>query len=152
MIFEGEKGSITFYLNNKLIQSIPMYKDNDLETLKSNANRIILEGLKEGMNMKFMKKKFWLGVNKWRHSQFTDIDKDEDDIMLFTLAFFGLMKMKAIDEDGVGEGILVMGPRKKKKKKKPPPPPTPEPWKWTGKSSSCLAAIWPFSDTFRERI
>jgi hypothetical protein len=112
MIREGPEGSINFYLNNKLIQSLPSYESSDLNSIKSSANRIIVESLRQGNNIKFMKKKFWIAVSQLKEKKLND-----DDSLLFAVAFFALIKFNVIEEDAPHEGILVM-PKKKLYKKK----------------------------------
>ena len=112
MIFEGPQGSINFYLNGKLIQSLPSFESNDLNSIKNSANRIIIEGLRNGCNLKFIKKKFWVAVQGLKEKKLND-----DDSLLFAVSYFGLIKMNVIEEDAAHEGILVM-PRKKLYKKK----------------------------------
>lgn len=111
MINQGPAGSISFYLNGKLIQSIPMFENNDINTVKDSANRIIIEGLRQGNNLKFIKKKFWIAVQNLKEKKIND-----DDILLFAVSYFGLIKMNVIEEDAANEGILVMKPYKKKNK------------------------------------
>jgi hypothetical protein len=111
MIYEGPEGSINFYLNGKLIQSLPSFESNDLNTVKNSANRIIIQGLRTGVNLKFIKKKFWIAVQNLKEKNLSD-----DDSLLFAVSYFGLIKMNVIDEDAPHEGILVMKPYKKKHK------------------------------------
>ena len=111
MIHEGSEGSISFYLNGKLIQSLPSFQSNDLNSIKSSANRIIIQGLRGGCNLKFIKKKFWLALQNLKEKNLGD-----DDSILFAVSYFGLIKMNVIDEDADHEGILVMKPYKKKRK------------------------------------
>ena len=112
MIYEGPEGSINFYLNNKLIQSLPSFESDDLNSIKKSANNVIIESLRQGNNIKFMKKKFWIAV-----SQLKEKKLNNDDSLLFAVAFFALIKFNAIEEDAAHEGILVM-PKKKPYKKK----------------------------------
>ena len=111
MIHEGPHGSINFYLNNKLIQSLPSFESNDLNTLKKSANNVILESLRQGNNIKFMKKKFWIAIQNLKEKKLND-----DDSLLFAVAYFALIKFNVIEEDAAHEGILVMKPYKKKNK------------------------------------
>ena len=111
MIHEGSEGSISFYLNGKLIQSLPSFQSNDLNSIKSSANRIIIQGLRGGCNLKFIKKKFWLALQNLKEKNLND-----DDSILFAVSYFGLIKLNVIDEDADHEGILVMKPYKKKRK------------------------------------
>jgi len=115
MINEGPLGSICFYLNGELIQSCPMYEEDDVETLKNNAYRVIIQGMKQNCDIKFLKKKFWIATNNFRKVS----DLTDDDILLFAVSFFGLMKLNSIQEDAIHEGIHCF-PRKKKKKKSNP--------------------------------
>ena len=112
MIHEGSQGSISFYLNGKLIQSLPSFESNDLNSIKSSANRIIIQGLRGGCNLKFIKKKFWLALQNLKEKNLND-----DDSILFAVSYFGLIKLNVIDEDAAHVVILVM-PRKKPCKKK----------------------------------
>ena len=142
MIHEGSSGSINFYLNYKLIQSLPSFESNDLNSIKISANNVILESLRQGNNIKFMKKKFWIAVQNLKEKKLND-----EDSTIFAVAFFALIKFNAIEEDADHEGILVM-PRKKKniiKVKK-------DLIIGNGKScrtSLCLAAFWPFHGPFK---
>ncbi len=111
MIYEGPEGSINFYLNGKLIQSLPSFESNDLNTIKKSANRIIIEALRKGSNLKFIKKKFWIAVQNLKEKNLGD-----DDSILFAVSYFGLIKMNVIEEDAAHEGILVMKPYTKKRK------------------------------------
>jgi len=111
MIHEGSEGSISFYLNGKLIQSLPSFQSNDLNSIKSSANRIIIQGLRGGCNLKFIKKKFWLALQNLKEKNLND-----DDSILFAVSYFGLIKLNVIAEDAAHEGILVMKPYKKKRK------------------------------------
>ena len=139
MIHEGSNGSINFYLNYKLIQSLGSFDDRDVDTIKDSANRIIVEALRQGTNLKFIKRKFWTAVNNLKEK-----DTNEEDSTIFAVSFFGLIKMNAIEEDADHEGILVMPKRKKKKVKK-------DLIIGNGKScrtSLCLAALWPSGNPF----
>lgn len=111
MIQEGPHGSINFYLNNKLIQSLPSFESNDLNSIKTSANNVILESLRQGNNIKFMKKKFWIAIQNLKEKKLND-----DDSLLFAVAYFALIKFNVIEEDAAHEGILVMKPYKKKNK------------------------------------
>ena len=144
MIHEGSAGSINFYLNYKLIQSLGSFDDRDVNTIKDSANRIIVEALRQGTHLKFIKRKFWTAVNNLKEKDLCD-----EDSTIFAVSFFGLIKMNAIEEDADHEGILVMPKRKKKniiKVKK-------DLIIGNGKScktSLCLAAFWPFHGPFKD--
>jgi hypothetical protein len=140
MINQGPAGSINFYLNYKLIQSLGSFDDRDVNTIKDSANRIIVEALRQGTNLKFIKSKFWTAVRNLKEK-----DLNDEDSTIFAVSFFGLIKFNAIEEDADHEGILVMPLRKKKKVKK-------DLIIGNGKScktSLCLAAFWPFHGPFK---
>jgi hypothetical protein len=140
MINQGPAGSINFYLNYKLIQSLGSFDDRDVNTIKDSANRIIVEALRQGTNLKFIKSKFWTAVRNLKEK-----DLNDEDSTIFAVSFFGLIKFNAIEEDADHEGILVMPLRKKKKVKK-------DLIIGNGKScrtSLCLAAFWPWGGPFK---
>ena len=74
MIHEGSSGSINFYLNYKLIQSLGSFDERDVNTIKDSANRIIVEALRQGTNLKFIKSKFWTAVNNLKEKDLNDED------------------------------------------------------------------------------
>jgi hypothetical protein len=139
VIHEGSNGSINFYLNYKLVQSLASFDFRDVNTIRDSANRIIVDALRQGNNLKYIKRKFWTAVNNLREKDICD-----EDATIFAVSFFGLIKMNAIEEDADHEGILVMPKRKKKKEKI---------IIGNGKScrtSLCLAAFWPFYGPFKD--
>ena len=140
MIHEGKNGSINFYLNYKLVQSLASFDVRDVNTIRDSANRIIVEALHQGTNLNFVKKKFWIAVNNLKEKDISD-----EDSTIFAVSFFGLIKMNAITEDADHEGILVMPKRKKKKvRKKDLVIGNGKPCK----TSLCVAALWPWGDPF----
>jgi hypothetical protein len=101
-----------------------------------------VDALRQGTNLKYIKRKFWTAVNNLREKDICD-----EDATIFAVSFFGLIKMNAIEEDATHEGILVMPKRKKKniiKVKKDLIIGNGKPCK----TSLCLAALWPWGDPF----
>tara|TARA_R110002167_G_scaffold64339_9_gene181828 strand:- start:1161 stop:1577 length:417 start_codon:yes stop_codon:yes gene_type:complete len=116
MIYEDNWGSINAFYKGKMIVSRPAKK---IDNLRLNASTAILEGLRSGwtiqrfidFNLKFIK--------RLRYEEMNKIPGEEDwDIAM--IAVLMLIKLKAIDEDGDKEGLLIMGPKKVRLKNETP--------------------------------
>lgn len=108
MIYEDSWGSINAFYKGRMIISRPAKK---IDNLRQNAHEAIAEGLRAGwtfpkfihFNLKFIKKLRYVAKLK--------IPGEEDwDIAM--IAFLILIKLKAIEEDGDKEGLLIMPPKK----------------------------------------
>ena len=116
MIYEDNWGSINAFYKGKMIVSRPAKK---IDNLRLNASTAILEGLRSGwtiqrfidFNLRFIK--------RLRYEEMNKIPGEEDwDIAM--IAVLMLIKLKAIDEDGDKEGLLIMGPKKVRLKNETP--------------------------------
>lgn len=106
MINKGKDGSLSFFLENKLIASVPIDKDHSYEYWKRVGNDIILDGMRDS-EMKFngIKTAFWKCLHKMK--QYDNKLSQRDNIFV-AQAFMALIKLKQIDADGDQEGLLLM--------------------------------------------
>ena len=111
MIYQGEHGSVSAFYKNKLIVSRPLTKTRTLEAYKREANRVIIEGMRMGHSMEFIIKanKQFLKLLRYKEKN-KKPDREELDLMFMCMLI--LIKFKFIEEDGVREGLLVMGRKK----------------------------------------
>ena len=105
MIFQGKKGSLVFYFNNKIVGSLPLGK-RSLQDYEKQRDKLLREAL-EAEKLKEVKKIMWKGLHKFEGSPF----KSDNQFLCITMLC--LIKLRQIDPDGVQEGLLL-APRKKK--------------------------------------
>jgi len=111
MIYEGEDGSVNGYYKKKKIVSRPLGRGKTLETYKKEALRVLIEAMRDGNNIEKIKK---LSIQTLKNFRYNELikqpDREEMDFVLFTLLI--LIKLGVVEEDGVGEGLLVMCKKK----------------------------------------
>ena len=111
-IHEGPNGSINGYYKGKLIVSRPLDdKTRTVENYKNQSNSMLIEAMRDGNPLQTIKR---LSIQTLKHFRYQDLIKkpdnqDKDYILIVILL---LIKLKVIEEDGVGEGLLVMGKKK----------------------------------------
>jgi len=106
MINKGKDGSLSFFLENKLIASVPIDEDHSYEYWEKVGNDIILDGMRDN-KMKFngIKTAFWTCLHKMKYF---DNQMSYRDNIFVAQAFMALIKLKQIDPDGDREGLFLM--------------------------------------------
>mgnify|MGYP003676050984 FL=1 len=114
MIYEGGDGSVNGYFKKKLIVSRPLGDGRTLEGYKSESMRVLIQAMRDGNDLQKIKK---LALTTLKNFRYEDLikqpDREEKDFVLFTLLI--LIKLGVVEEDGVGEGLLVMCKKKPKR-------------------------------------
>jgi len=109
MINKGKHGSLSFFLENKLIASVPIDKDHPYEYWERVGNDIILDGMRDSkmklQGSRGIKTAFWKCLHKMK--QYDNKLSQRDNIFV-AQAFMALIKLKQIDPDGDQEGLLLM--------------------------------------------
>lgn len=114
MIFEGSEGSVNGYFKRKLIVSRPLGNGRTLEKYKTESLRVLIEALRGGTPLSKIKDLAYLTLKNFRYlEQIKEPTTEDKDFILFALLI--LIKLKVVEEDGVEEGLLVMGKKKPKR-------------------------------------
>ena len=110
-IYEGSNGSLNLFYNERLVSSFPLTNKKTFSRYKYQGDYIILKSMNEKLKLKqiIITFKSFCDLIYQRKKNNQAIRKS--DHQMFLSCFFGLLKLKQIDEDN----ILIM---KKKKKKK----------------------------------
>jgi hypothetical protein len=117
MIYQGSKGSINGFYKGKLIVSRPLTEKLTYKEYKVQADRTIIEGLREGYDIEFIKKSARRLLKLTRYENMIN-EPTKEDLNLILLSLFMLIKFREVEEDGEREGILVCGRKKPKKIRK----------------------------------
>jgi len=105
-IFEGSEGSVNGYFKGKLIVSRPLGDGRTLENYKKEAMRVLIEAMRDGHQLDHIKKLSYKTLKNFRYETLVkQPNTEEKDFVLFTLLI--LIKLGAVDEDGVKEGLLT---------------------------------------------
>ena len=111
MIYQGSKGSINGFYKGRLIVSRPLSEKLTYQEYRQQADRVIIEGLREGYNIDFIKKSSKRLLKLTRYEPLIK-EPTKEDLNLILLSLFILIKFREIEED---ESILVCGRKKPKK-------------------------------------
>ena len=111
-ISEGSHGSINGYYKGRLIVSRPLDgKNKTVENYKNEANLMLIQALRDGNQLATVKR---LSIETLKNFRYKDLiqkpDKQDKDYLMIVILL--LIKLKVIEEDGVKEGLLVMGKKK----------------------------------------
>ena len=111
-IAEGSQGSINGYYRGKLIVSRPLDgKNRTVKNYKNEANLMLIQAMRDGNQLATVKR---LSIETLKHFRYKDLikepDKQDKDYLMIVILL--LIKLKVIEEDGVKEGLLVMGKKK----------------------------------------
>jgi len=105
MINRGRQGSINFFIEGKMIASLPIDINHQYEDYVKNANDIILDGMKNSkMKLGGIKTAFWKCIHVMKGNKNLSLA----DNIFVGQAVLALIKLKQIDADGDLEGILIM--------------------------------------------
>tara|TARA_R110001632_G_C11056803_1_gene385372 strand:+ start:112 stop:471 length:360 start_codon:yes stop_codon:yes gene_type:complete len=111
MIYEGSEGSVSGYYKKKKIISRPLGDGRTLEGYKNQAQLVLIQAMRDGNDLQNIKKLCIQTLKNFRYEELIkQPDIEERDFVLFTLLI--LIKLKVVEEDGVQEGLLVMGRKK----------------------------------------
>lgn len=116
MIKVGSQGSISFYFKGLLICSFPMTKKKTKEYYFSKGNTLIIDGMKNGYNVKKLIHIFNLYCNSIYIRKRDKKPIYASDHKIFVESITALMKLQIIKNDSQN-GYLIM-PKKKLSKKK----------------------------------
>jgi len=111
MIYAGSKGSISFFVNDKLVCSSPLTKVKTVDKHFDEANTLILDGLRKGHSIQDIKRYF--------HTLKNDVIKKKkfqrtrEDEKFLVMSLICLIRLNELDFD---ETCLVMGKKKVSKK------------------------------------
>ena len=109
MINKGKHGSLSFFLENKLIASVPIDKDHSYEYWERVGNDIIIDGMRDSkmklQGSRGIKTAFWKCLHKMKLYENKMSYRDN---VFVAQAFMALIKLKQIDPDGIQEGLLLM--------------------------------------------
>ena len=108
VVYQGNKGSVCFYFNNKLVGSLPLGtkgRARTMEDYEKQRDKLLREAL-EAEPIKQIKKIFWRGLHKFQDSGL----KMDNEFLCMTILC--LIKLKQIDPEGDTEGLLVCGRHK----------------------------------------
>ena len=110
-IYEGSNGSLNLFYNDKLINSFPLTNKKTFERYKYQGEYIILKCMNQKLKLKqiIITLKSFCDLIYQRKINNQAIRKT--DHQMFLSCFFGLLKLKQIDEDN----IFIMNKKKKKK-------------------------------------
>ncbi len=107
MIHQGKKGSITFFYKDKLIASSPLSKKKTVALHHSEAGRIIVDGMKTGLNLEKIKLFFLNNLDILCNRKKYKITREDEQMIV--MCFMVLIKLKYYDFDDVA---LIMGRKK----------------------------------------
>ena len=110
-LYEGNKGMINFFIENKFIATLPLNEINTYESYIKQSDKIIVEGLQSGYNLSKIKNKLWTAIHMMKYNELS-----LQDSQFVGMAILGLIKLKQIDPDANDEGILITGRYKRKRK------------------------------------
>lgn len=113
-LYEGNKGMINFFIENKFIATLPLNEINTYESYIKQSDKIIVEGLQSGYNLSKIKNKLWTAIHMMKYNELS-----LQDSQFVGMAILGLIKLKQIDPDANDEGILITGCYKRKTLKTP---------------------------------
>lgn len=109
-LYEGNKGMINFFIENKFIATLPLNEINTYESYIKQSDKIIVEGLQSGYNLSKIKNKLWTAIHMiGSHPQVKYNELSLQDSQFVGMAILGLIKLKQIDPDANDEGILITG-------------------------------------------
>ena len=103
-LYEGNKGMINFFIENKFIATLPLNEINTYESYIKQSDKIIVEGLQSGYNLSKIKNKLWTAIHMMKYNELS-----LQDSQFVGMAILGLIKLKQIDPDANDEGILITG-------------------------------------------
>ena len=103
-LYEGNKGMINFFIENKFIATLPLNEKNTYEAYIKHSDKIIVQGLQKGENLSTIKKKLWTVIHMMKYNELS-----LQDSQFVGMAILGLIKLKQIDPDANDEGILITG-------------------------------------------
>ena len=114
MIYEGTDGSINGFYKGKLVVSRPLGNGRTIEEYKREMERIVIQSMRDGIHISKIKKLAVEAMNLCRYNEKIKEPTIEDkDFIMLTLLL--LIKFGVVEEDGAGEGLLIMGRKKPKK-------------------------------------
>ena len=117
MIIVGSKGSISFFYKGLLVSSFPLNDKKTKEYYFEKGNKLIIDGMKNGHNIKKLIYIFTLYCNSIYHRKKNNKPIYASDHVLFMESFTALLKLKIIEPDEeLVNGYLIM-PKKKLSKK-----------------------------------
>jgi len=119
-IYNGCDGSLNLIYKGLLVSSFALTKKKTFERYKYQGDYLILESMREKKNIKQIIYTLTYFCNMIYNRKKNKQPIRRSDHELFLSSFFGLMKLKIIDnDDDDGNGYLIM-PRKKPPKFKTP--------------------------------
>jgi len=108
MIYQGCNGSLNLFYKDKLISSFALTRKKTFENYKYQGEYLILESLKENLNIKKQIYTYTYFCNSIYSRKIKNLPIRRSDHEMFLSCFFALLKLKIIDS----EDYLIM-PRKK---------------------------------------
>ena len=111
MIYEGNRGSVCFYWNDKLITSAPLSSKRNLDFYETSAINLILDGLKKGFDLQIQKLKYLTIIQKLSSMKRYLLSREME--CELSLCILSLIRLKVVEKDDV----LMIFPKKKKLRK-----------------------------------
>jgi hypothetical protein len=110
-IYNGSDGSLNLYYKSLLISSFPLTKKKSFERYQYQGEYLILETMKQNINIKKMIYTFTLFCNSIYKRKLNKLPIRRSDHNSFLSCLFALMKLRII-ENNDQNGYLVMGRKK----------------------------------------